>query len=168
VTNTATGSCANGLTGFTAPPAGPASLVNGDIDFTVPSLIGDAAQAVLRQVNFCTNYNFGPFSGAINRTAAQSLWRARQVDLTLPAVNAAGPSANGTLNFDITPYTWPGLTTDGDIALELTTLFITNLTGVIKTVLGPNAGTHTSARRRHIDYPLRLSGAEHCPTHRQL
>lgn len=146
VTNTTNGACANGLTGFTAPLPGPASAVNGDVDFTVPfSLIGDAAQVVLRQVNFCTNYSFGPFSGSIHPNGSLGVARGgpARVDLTLPALlNSEAPGANGTLTFDVAMYTRPGVTTDGNLALELTTLFITNLIGTITTFVGPTIATY--------------------------
>src|SRR5690606_8920849 len=142
VTNTLVGSCNNGLTGYVAPAAGTANSVKGDVDITVPfSLVGELGVAVLRQVNFCTNYSFGGFTGPIapNGPLAVSRGAAQRIDLTLPAmVTPSNANSSGLATFDIHMHTTPSVTTRGDIALELTTLFITNLTGTITNTRIPN------------------------------
>jgi hypothetical protein len=141
VTNLVAGSCNTGLTGYVAPAAGTANSVSGDVDITVPfSLVGELGAAVLRQVNFCTNYTFGGLAGSLapNGPLTVSRGGSQRIDLSLPALLT--PTAQGTTGwatFDINMQTTPGVDTRGDIQLELTTLFITNLTGSIRSVRFP-------------------------------
>lgn len=134
------GTCATGLTGFVAPPPGSVTPVDGDVVFTVPfDLIGEAVHTFLQQLNFCnTPFTVGAFNGQITPNGSVTVTRggSRRIDLILPATfNATNPNANGAFTFNINMHTRPDINAAGDIVLNLTTLFMTNLVGTINTTI---------------------------------
>jgi len=135
ISGTSTGTCASGISGFTAPTPEPGPSVNGDLSVSVPfTLIGDAVSLALGQLNLCgTPFNYGSFTAnfAGNGNLAVNRGGARKITLSQPLrLDATGPG-RGSFTFDAVLETKPQLGHAGETTLVLQNTFITNLAGQI-------------------------------------
>ncbi|MBL9126243.1 MAG: hypothetical protein JNL97_01290, partial [Verrucomicrobiales bacterium] len=135
VTNLALGTCAGGITGYTAPSPVLDAVADGDITVAVPfSLVGDAVARVLPQLDLCrTPFSFAGFTGSFapNGNVAVARGGPRKLRLAVPLrCNATAP-ARGRYTFDAVLEAHPELGRAGEIELVLDRASITNLAGQI-------------------------------------